>query len=106
MALRRSPLLFLLFWLSLVSTDLAAKDRPLDFKTDIAPLFADHCVRCHSPDNTKGGVSLAGVQDLLDNGYLTPGKPDESYLLELVTSQEVKPPAMPQEASPLSDQQV
>ncbi|QDU50655.1 DUF1553 domain-containing protein [Gimesia panareensis] len=106
MALQRSPLLFLLFWLIFQPANLSAEDRPLSFETEIAPLFADHCVRCHSPDNTKGGVSLASMKDLQANGYVTAGNPEESYLLELVTSQDGKPPAMPQEAAPLSEKQV
>lgn len=106
MALRRSPLLLLLIWLIFLPTSLPAQERPVDFAAEIAPLFADHCVRCHSPDNTKGGVSLSHMKDLQANGYVIAGKPEESYLLELVTSQDGKPPAMPQEASPLSEKQV
>ena len=80
-----------------------AADEPVDFGKQIAPIFEQHCVRCHSPGNNKGDVSLATFDDLKSNEYVVAGDPDGSYLIELVTSQDGEPPAMPKEAKPLSD---
>ena len=41
-----------------------AADTSIDFEKQIAPIFADHCVRCHSPGDRKGDVSLATIADL------------------------------------------
>ena len=84
----------------------ATADEPVDFSKQIAPIFEQHCVRCHSPGNSKGDVSLATFDDLKSNEYVIAGDPDGSYLIELVTSQDGEPPAMPKEAKPLSDGEV
>ena len=84
----------------------ATADEPVDFSKHIAPIFAQHCVRCHSPGNSKGDVSLATFDDLKSNEYVIAGDPEGSYLIELVTSQDGEPPAMPKEAKPLSDGEV
>ena len=78
----------------------------VDFEKQIAPVFAQHCVRCHSSANNKGDVSLATFGDLKSNEYVIAGDPEGSYLIELVTSQDGEPPAMPKEAKPLSDTEV
>lgn len=87
------------------NTDLSAAE-PLDFGTQIAPIFAQHCVRCHSPGNRKGEISLATFDDLKSNEYVIAGDPDSSYLIDLVTSHDGAPPAMPKETKPLSDAEV
>lgn len=51
-------------------------------------------------------MSLATLDDLKANDYVVAGDPDGSYLIELITSQDNEPPAMPQQAEPLSDDQV
>ena len=82
-----------------------AADEP-DFETQIAPLLQQRCLRCHSPGINKGDLSLATIEDLSDNDYLSAGDPANSYLLELVTSQNGAPPEMPQDGPPLSEQEV
>ncbi|MEZ6050792.1 MAG: DUF1553 domain-containing protein [Planctomycetaceae bacterium] len=78
----------------------------VDFANDIAPIFEQHCLRCHNPGNAKGDFSLATIDHARENGYLNSGEPDASYLLELVTPpSENEPPAMPKDGEPLSDEQ-
>ena len=84
----------------------ATAEEPVDFGKQIAPIIEQHCVRCHSPGNSKGDVSLATLDDLKSNEYVVAGDADGSYLIELVTSQDGEPPAMPKEAKPLSDDEV
>jgi len=83
-----------------------AADQPLDFAKDVAPIFQQHCVRCHTPGNAKGDISLATFAHLKENEYVVAGDPDSSYLVELVTTSNGEPPAMPQESKPLSDAEV
>ena len=89
---------FALFVLS-ICTSGRADERQVDFEKQIAPIFAQHCVRSHSPGNNKGDVSLATFGDLKSNEYVMAGDPSGSYLIELVTLQDGELPAMPKEAS-------
>ncbi len=84
----------------------AQADEPVNFETEIAPIFVQHCVRCHSPENKKGELSLATFNDLKANEYVVPGQPEESYLLEVVSPVDGEPPAMPKEGDPLSANEV
>ncbi len=96
---------FLIGALSAAPTVTAA-EQPVDFQKQIAPIFEQHCVRCHSPGNNKGELSLATFDNLQENEYVIAGKADESYLLEVVTANDGDPPAMPKEGDPLSDDDV
>ena len=93
-------------WLMALCCSAAAADEQVDFGKQIAPIIEQHCVRCHSPGNSKGDVSLATLDDLKSNEYVVAGDADGSYLIELVTSQDGEPPAMPKEAKPLSADEV
>ena len=83
-----------------------AVNGPSDFARDVAPILQQHCVRCHTPGNEKGDLSLATADDLQENGFVVAGDPDASYLVELITSAVDQRPAMPKEAEPLSPAQV
>lgn len=80
--------------------------QQIDFAKEIAPILSEHCIRCHYPGNEKGDVSLATSASLLEHDYLMPSKPDESYLLELITTDDDGMAEMPQEGPPLSEEQV
>lgn len=77
-----------------------------DFAATVQPILEEHCVRCHSPGNRKGEVSLATIDDLLESGYLTPGDAEASYLLDLVKSEAGERPSMPKEGTVLTADQV
>lgn len=63
------------------------------YETDIRPLFAAKCFRCHGTEVQKGELALSSKERLLKGGeggeILTPGKPDESRLYEMVHSGEM-----------------
>ncbi|WP_182867646.1 DUF1553 domain-containing protein [Rhodopirellula sp. JC639] len=80
---------------------LRAAESSVDFASQIAPILQRHCVRCHSPDNSEGGISLETIDDLMSGDYVVPGVPEASGLLELVTPQDDSPAAMPKDAAPL-----
>ncbi len=92
-------------WMLILCASVAA-DEPVDFGSEIAPIFQQHCVRCHSPGVEKGDFSLATSEDLNANEYVVASDADSSYLIELVTSQDGASPAMPKDAKPLSDGEV
>lgn len=78
----------------------------IDFRKQIAPMLERHCIRCHAPHNNKGELSLATSADLKSNLYVIAGDPEGSYLIDMVTSQDGQPPAMPKEAPSLSADEV
>ena len=41
--------------------------RPLDYETDVQPVFDRYCVKCHSGDEPKGGLRLTGESTALFN---------------------------------------
>jgi hypothetical protein len=85
----------------------ALGDGPVDFRREVAPIFEQHCLRCHQPGNTKGKVSLATFHDLSAGEYVVPGRPEESGLLDLLTAPAPdERPEMPKEGKPLSPEQV
>jgi cytochrome c553 len=96
---------FLLLVLGCAQCTSGAEGR-VEFETQVAPILAKHCLRCHSGGNKKGEISLATFADLESNEYVVGGDPDGSHLLQLVTSQDGKRPEMPKDAAPLSDDQV
>ena len=81
-------------------------DERVDFATHVVPILRENCLTCHKPGNAKGEVSLATIDDLAANEFVLPGQPDNSYLLELVTSSGGEKPEMPKEGEPLSARQV
>ncbi|MEX2285962.1 MAG: PSD1 and planctomycete cytochrome C domain-containing protein [Planctomycetaceae bacterium] len=77
------------------------------FRETIAPIFAEHCVRCHHGAKPKGGLVLSESKGISKGGESGPvvaaGKPDESLLLEYIAGEK---PQMPKNAEPLSEAQV
>ncbi|MCA9035879.1 MAG: DUF1549 domain-containing protein [Planctomycetaceae bacterium] len=68
----------------------------VDFAHDVVPILQKHCVSCHGGREAKGSFSLNTRELLVDSGHIVAGKPAESYLLELVASEDPEtrmPPA-------------
>ena len=86
---------------SLVATAQAPAAEAVDFKQHVAPLLETHCLGCHSKNIAKGDMSLASRDQLFENGFVLPGDPEGSYLLELVAGVDGKPAEMPQDSAPL-----
>jgi hypothetical protein len=62
-----------------------------DFYRDIQPIFQAHCLHCHGPDEQNGGLryDLRGhALAQADSGHhaIVPGKPEQSTLLQRITS--------------------
>jgi hypothetical protein len=62
----------------------------VDFNHQIVPLLRKHCGECHTGDKLKGGFSMndrAAILHGSENGpVVEPGKPEQSLLLEVVTT--------------------
>ena len=62
----------------------------VSFPDDVAPIFADNCLRCHAGEKQKSGLRLDQRALMLkggDSGLATivPGKPEKSFLIEVVS---------------------
>jgi WD40 repeat protein len=62
---------------------------PVSFIKDVAPIFQDHCFSCHDAKKRKGKLDMTTFESLRKGGDnddpITPGKPDDSFLIQLVT---------------------
>ncbi|MCX7605496.1 MAG: PSD1 and planctomycete cytochrome C domain-containing protein [Bryobacteraceae bacterium] len=94
--------------LSLCAAGLSAQTAP-DFRRDIEPLLARRCVPCHNASVSNNGLRLDDPEAMLAGGYsgpvIVPGRPDESKLLQRVTSTK-KGFQMPPAGPPLSPAEI
>jgi len=88
-------------WLSSLRAD------DVEFSRHVAPVFEQHCIRCHSGENAKGELNLSTHEAALAGGEsgasIVPGKADDSLLIEYISGEE---PQMPKDGDPLSAEQV
>jgi mono/diheme cytochrome c family protein len=81
-----------------VTVVMADGSETVSFKDDVAPWLVNVCMGCHSGNNPRGKFGFTTFEQLLQGGptgnTIVPGKPDESYIVDLVLRQE--PLKMPQ----------
>ena len=87
-----------------------APSAAVSYYHDVRPILQAHCQGCHQPAKPSGGREMTTHADLLAAGdselaAVVPGKPDESYLVELITPADGEA-AMPQEKKPLADPEI
>ena len=79
----------LLLFLSIASFSclLKATDE-VDYNRDVRPILAEKCYPCHGPDKKarKAKLRLDDLAVAVKSGAITPGKPDESELVERIFS--------------------
>ena len=63
--------------------------HPIDFKSEIKPIFEASCIRCHGRGRKRGGFQIDSKQSLLKGGDTGPGalsgNSAGSYIIELVS---------------------
>lgn len=103
-------LLLLLAGLVGIARRSAAAQDAVDFRRQIQPLFAKHCLACHGPDKQRGGLRLDQPDLALRGGdsgpLLVPRKPAESLLLHLVAGTDPDGRVMPPKGPRLSPAEV
>lgn len=82
----------------------------VDFESEIAPLFAEHCLDCHGPETQKGQFRLDRLASLLKGGdsgeaAVVPGKPAGSFLVKAIRHDEPDY-EMPPKGGPLSEAEI
>ena len=68
--------------LNLTDTSAYAEDL---FRDRIAPILERRCVSCHNDRQQEGDFSLQTAKSALTDGYIEPGDPESSHLLDLIT---------------------
>jgi hypothetical protein len=77
-------------------SSLHAADHSDFFETNVRPVLAEHCYRCHSAQAKKlrGGLRVDSREALLAGGdsgpALVPGQPEKSRLIEAITYKNVE----------------
>lgn len=58
------------------------------FEKSIRPLLLDHCIKCHGPEKSSGGLRLDSREAMLKGGdsgpALVPGKPEDSLMIRVL----------------------
>lgn len=67
----------------------------VDFARQVQPFFAENCLECHGPDDSKGGLVLTsreGALAELESGArgVVPGKPEASEIIRRLLSEDPK----------------
>jgi mono/diheme cytochrome c family protein len=64
--------------------------KPISFINDIAPILKESCFGCHGAKNPKGKLDMTRYETFRKGGTkddpIVPGKPDESYILDVLTA--------------------
>lgn len=85
----RSILTYLILALLLSAAPVFAQQPEIDFKTQIAPIFAKHCYSCHGGEKREAGLRLDQAAAALAGGdegkVIIAGKSAESRLLKLIS---------------------
>ena len=72
----------------------AAGAHAISFTRDVHPILTERCFKCHLGDEKRGGFSMNTRESLLAGGEqgsaVKPGDAENSLLIELVTSEDVK----------------
>ncbi len=87
-----------------------AQDTTVSFARDIVPILERSCYRCHGGEDeglltVELGLNMTTYEGLLagsdDGTVVEPGKPDESYIIDMVVFGD-----MPEEGDPLTPEEI
>ncbi len=92
-----------------LKTQKEEKDRVVDFKRDVQPIFVKHCYKCHGPKKQESGFRLDRKADALTGGErgasIIPGESKKSLLIRYVAGLD-EDVTMPPEDDELSKKQI
>jgi hypothetical protein len=82
--------------------------KKLTYDEHVVPILRDKCLSCHNQDKKSGGLIMTSYTNFMEGGgsgkVIEPGKPDESYLLQLVEHKQQ--PNMPPKSPKLPPEQL
>src|SRR5688572_7473427 len=83
---------------------------PVSFINDVAPIFKENCFGCHGSKSPKGKLDMTKYAHLRKGGTkddpIAPGKPDDSYLIDVLKATDKKRMPPIETGDPLSKEQV
>ena len=93
-----------------VASNRSAHAQSVSFREDIAPILVKRCLVCHGEQKFKGDYQLHTFEALMKpgesgDGSVVPGKPQDSYLLQLIVEEDLDA-RMPKDADALSKDEV
>src|SRR5262249_52918918 len=66
--------------------------EPLSFINDVAPILKENCFACHDAKKRKGKLDMTTYENFRKGGDkddpVVPGKPEESYILDVLTAKD------------------
>src|SRR5262245_30245482 len=87
-----------------------AAGKPVSFINDIAPIFKESCFACHDAKKRSGKLDMTSYEKFRAGGSnddpVTAGKPDESDIVEVITSDGSNRMPPKDKGEPLSKEQV
>lgn len=85
-------------------------NKVIDFHKDIAPLFEEHCAKCHGDKKQKSDYRLDNRADAIgsgsEEGAIEVGNSADSLLVRLITGTDENFDIMPPKGDPLSPEQI
>ncbi len=78
----------IMLWALAAGTGLVSAQE-IDFKRDVMPILEERCLDCHGEDEQESGLRLDLRAKMLRGGdsglpAMVPGKPEKSYLIEVI----------------------
>jgi WD40 repeat protein len=72
----------------------APPGRPVSFVNEVAPILKESCFGCHGAKNPKGKLDMSRYETFRKGGTkddpIAPGKPEDSYLLDVLKATDKK----------------
>ncbi len=87
---------------------LFAEPERVDFSSQIRPLLNKYCTSCHGGVKQASDLSFIYEQQVLDSGVIEPGNPQESELLNRITTtdSDLRMPPVDEHPEPLSQAEI
>ncbi len=104
----QSSLLTCIAFFFTVTLATAENATPIRFNEQIRPILSENCFHCHGPaeEGRAADLRLDVFEDAVEFGAITPGKPDESLIIDRIHADDpdmIMPP--PQSHKTLTDEQ-
>jgi WD40 repeat protein len=86
------------------------KKGSVSFINDVAPILKENCFACHDSKKRKGKLDMTTYANLRKGGDkedpITPGKPDESVIIDMITMKDVGRMPPKEAGDPLTKEQI